>query len=229
MSITQKSTSLSTADNPTARLAAWAIGVFAVIVLLDQILKIWVKTHFWLGEDYKIFSWFHLRFVENNGMAFGMEIGSKLILTLFRLVAVGVLGYIIYRCIKSGRYGKWVIITLSLLTAGAFGNLIDCLFYGEIFNNPYPPETAQFVPWGDGYATFGFGRVVDMFYFPLFSFTWPEWLPLVGGKEFSFFDPVFNLADAAVTVSMGVLLIFYSRWFGHKHEAAQAKHNDPGK
>lgn len=194
--------------------AIWAVAVFVAVIVIDQIIKIIVKTNLWLGEDVELCSFAHIRFVENNGMAFGMEMGSKLILTIFRFLAVGVLIWLLWRVIKRQRYPLGFVITLALITAGAAGNLIDCLFYGEIFNNPYPPQVAQFVPWGDGYASFGHGRVVDMFYFPLFSFTWPDWFPFVGGKVFSFFDPVFNFADAAVSVGMLILIIFYNKYFG---------------
>ena len=175
-----------------------ATGVILLVVILDQILKIWVKTGFYLGEDYRIFDWFQLVFVQNNGMAFGMEMGSKLFLTLFRIVAVGVLIWIIARL----RNRPWVscgfMVCIALITAGAAGNIIDCVFYGLIFNNPMPPEVAVMFPEGGGYAPVFHGMVVDMFYFPLFSFNWPEWVPWVGGENFLFFQPVFNLADAAI-------------------------------
>lgn len=169
------------------------------------------------GEDIEIFSWFHIRFVQNNGMAFGMELGSKLFLTLFRLVAVGALCWIICKLCRNKVYPKGFIACVALITAGAAGNIFDCVFYGEIFSNPYPPQIATFVAWGNGYAPLFHGLVVDMFYFPLFSFQWPEWMPLVAGKTFSFFDPVFNFADSAITVGMAILVIFYSRFLGGKH------------
>ena len=196
---------------------AWlaSIIIFLVIVI-DQIIKIWVKTNMYWGEDIEIFSWFHIRFVQNNGMAFGMELGSKLFLTLFRIVAVGVLIWIICKLCKSKSYPKGFVACVSLIAAGAAGNIFDCLFYGEIFTNPYPPQIAEFVPWGEGYASLFHGLVVDMFYFPLFSFEWPQWIPLFGGKIFSFFDPVFNFADAAISVGMIVLILFYSKYLGGK-------------
>lgn len=194
-----------------------ALAVILIVVLLDQAIKIWVKTHFYLGEDYRIFNWFQLVFVQNNGMAFGMEMGSKLFLTLFRIVAVGVLIWIIVRI----RSKEWVstgfIVCIALITAGAAGNIIDCLFYGLIFNNPYPPQVAVLFPEGGGYASLFHGMVVDMFYFPLFSFDWPQWMPWIGGKNFLFFQPVFNLADAAISVGMIVLILFYSKYLTTDH------------
>lgn len=197
---------------------AWlaSIIIFWVIVI-DQIIKIWVKTNMYWGEDIEIFSWFHIRFVQNNGMAFGMELGSKLFLTLFRIVAVGVLIWIICKLCRNKSYPKGFVTCVSLIAAGAAGNIFDCLFYGEIFTNPYPPQIAEFVPWGEGYAPLFHGLVVDMFYFPLFSFEWPQWIPLFGGKTFSFFDPVFNFADAAISVGMIILILFYSKYLGGKH------------
>lgn len=194
-----------------------ATGIILFVIIVDQILKIWVKTHMYWGEDIEIFSWFHIRFVQNNGMAFGMELGSKLFLTLFRLVAVGVLCWIIYKLCRNKAYPNGFIACVALITAGAAGNIFDCVFYGEIFTNPYPPQIATFVSWGEGYGTIFHGLVVDMFYFPLFSFQWPEWMPFFAGKTFSFFDPVFNFADAAITVGMAILIIFYSRFLGGKH------------
>ena len=200
-----------------------ALAVIMLVVILDQVIKIWVKTHFYLGEDYHIFNWFQLVFVQNNGMAFGMEMGSKLFLTLFRIVAVGVLIWIIFRI----RQKEWVstgfIVCISLITAGAAGNIIDCLFYGLIFNNPYPPEVAVMFPEGGGYAPLFHGMVVDMFYFPLFSFDWPQWMPFIGGDNFLFFQPVFNLADAAISVGMIVLILFYSKFLTTDHSSLVRK------
>jgi len=200
-----------------------ATGVILLVVILDQILKIWVKTGFYLGEDYRIFDWFQLVFVQNNGMAFGMEMGSKLFLTLFRIVAVGVLIWIIARL----RNRPWVscgfMVCIALITAGAAGNIIDCVFYGLIFNNPMPPEVAVMFPECGGYAPVFHGMVVDMFYFPLFSFNWPEWVPWVGGENFLFFQPVFNLADAAISVGMIVLILFYGKQLSADHQAQETE------
>ena len=196
------------------KLAVIAAAVAAAVIIIDQAVKIWVKTRFYLGEDLEILSWFHLRFIQNNGMAFGIELGSKLFLTFFRIVLVGALVWYICRLVKAARVPAGYMVSIALVTAGAFGNIIDCVFYGEIFSNPYPPRLAEFVPWGEGYGGIFQGYVVDMLYFPLFSFRWPEWLPFVGGKMFSFFDPVFNIADSAITVGMALIILFYSKYLG---------------
>lgn len=207
--------------------ALLAGAVILLVVALDQWLKIWIKTHFYLGEDVEILSWFHLRFVQNPGMAFGMQLGSKLFLTLFRIV-VTCLGfwYIARRCLRSD-VPRGYLVCVALVVAGALGNIFDCVLYGEIFTDPMPPHVATLVPFGDGYGRLFYGLVVDMFYFPLFSFTWPDWLPLLGGREFSFFDPVFNIADAAITVGMIAILLFYSRYlFAADEEDKDDKHSD---
>lgn len=206
---------------------AWlAIAIIVLVILIDQIIKIEVKTGMYWGQDIEITSWFHIRFIQNNGMAFGMELGSKLFLTLFRIVAVGLLIWIICRICRRDAYPPGLVACVSLITAGAAGNIFDCVFYGEIFTNPYPPEIAQFVPWGEGYSSLFHGLVVDMFYFPLFSFQWPEWMPFVGGSTFSFFDPVFNFADAAITVGMFILIIFYSKYLGGVKEGKTSSESD---
>lgn len=192
--------------------SALALILILLIIVLDQALKIWIKTHFYLGESVEIFPWFQLRFIENPGMAFGLELGSKLFLTIFRIVVVAFLAYYLWRLRKVEKAPTGYFVCIALIIAGAAGNIFDCVFYGEIFNDPMPPAVAQFVPWGDGYASLFHGKVVDMLYFPLFAFVWPEWVPGLGGQMFSFFDPVFNLADAAISVGMIVLLFFYSRY-----------------
>ncbi|MCM1452390.1 MAG: lipoprotein signal peptidase [Clostridium sp.] len=191
---------------------AAALILILLIIILDQALKIWVKTSFYLGESHEIFSWFQLRFIENPGMAFGLELGSKLFLTIFRIVVVIFLAYYLWKLRRVGKAPMGYFVCIALIIAGAAGNIFDCVFYGEIFNDPMPPQVAQFVPFGDGYAGVFHGKVVDMLYFPLFSFEWPEWMPWVGGQTFSFFDPVFNLADAAISVGMIALLLFYSKY-----------------
>lgn len=193
-----------------------ALFVILFVIISDQILKIWVKTNFYLGESYHITDWFQLHFIENNGMAFGMELGDKLFLTLFRIIAVVILIYIIHKVCKQPHYKKGFIVCLALITAGAIGNIIDCVFYGVMFDNPFPPTVATFLPDGGGYESLFYGRVVDMFYFPLFSFNWPDWMPFVGGEHFVFFQPIFNLADAAISVGIIILILFYSKYLVKK-------------
>lgn len=201
-------------------LTAWII--IAAVIILDQAMKIWIKTSFYLGEDLEILPWFHLRFIQNNGMAFGIELGSKLFLTFFRIVLVCLLVWYILRLIRKASVPCGYMTCLALITAGAFGNIIDCVCYGEIFTNPYPPTVAQLVPWGEGYGGVFHGLVVDMLYFPLFTFTWPSWMPWLGGHEFSFFDPVFNIADAAITVGMIAIVLFYTRYIGDEKKEKKA-------
>lgn len=197
-------------------------GVLALIIILaviaiDQAIKIYVKTHFYLGEDVRITSWFQLVFVENDGMAFGWQMGSKLFLTLFRIIAVGALIWLIVRLKNRPGVSAGFVACLALITAGAAGNIFDCVLYGQLFNDPLPPAVATFLPEGGGYAPIFHGKVVDMFYFPLFSFDWPEWVPVVGGDNFLFFQPVFNFADAAISVGMIAIIIFYSRYLSGDH------------
>lgn len=205
------SPSPATAGNHIGHRGLITTAIILTVIILDQILKIWVKTHFYLNEDLEITSWFHLHFIENNGMAFGMEFGPKIFLTIFRLVLAAGLIWVLVRIKAMAAVKTGFLVCLALIIAGAIGNIIDCVFYGVIFNNPMPPEVAQMFPPGGGYATLFHGRVVDMLYFPLFSFTWPGWMPGVGGQEFLFFQPVFNLADAAISCGMIAVLIFYPR------------------
>ncbi|MBJ2182900.1 MAG: lipoprotein signal peptidase [Muribaculaceae bacterium] len=210
---------------PAVSKAVLASAVILLVVALDQWLKFYIKTTFYLGEDVEILPFFHLRFVQNPGMAFGMELGSKLFLTLFRIVVTCVgFWYIVRKC-KAPEVPRGYVACVALVVAGALGNIVDCMLYGEIFTNPYPPQVATLVPFGEGYGTLFYGLVVDMLYFPLFSFTWPDWLPWLGGKDFSFFDPVFNIADAAITVGMIAILLFYSKYLlaSDKEEAIEAE------
>ena len=195
----------------TQRKYTWlSLSIVAAVLIIDQISKILVKTNMFLGEEIDVFSWFKILFVENNGMAFGLELGSKLFLTLFRIVAIFLIGYYIFKLIKkNNNLKKGYLVCLSLIFAGAIGNIIDCLFYGVIFNSPSYPMTATLFPAEGGYADLMYGKVVDMLYFPLFSFVWPDWVPVVGGSLFEFFEPVFNIADSAITIGILVLLIFY--------------------
>ena len=187
-----------------------AVIIVIAILLIDQILKIWVKTNMHLHECITITDWFKICFIENKGMAFGMEIGSKVVLSLFRIVAVSVIGYYIYLQVKQkARTGY--IVCLAMVMAGAMGNIIDCMFYGLIFNASSEFYTSYFVPFGEGYAPFLMGKVVDMFYFPLIVSTWPDWMPMVGGEDFVFFSPIFNFADASISVGVVLLLLFYRK------------------
>lgn len=184
--------------------------LFLLIILADQIIKVAVKTHMYLHQSIHITDWFQILFTENNGMAFGAEFLNKYFLTSFRIVAVSVLIYIIIRNIRRGV--SWgLLLCLVLITAGAAGNIVDCLFYGLILNNPPAPIVAEFVPWGTGYESLMMGRVVDMFYFPLVEFDWPSWIPMIGDKHFIFFSPIFNLADACISCGIIALLLFYRK------------------
>ena len=188
-----------------------ALIIILAVIIIDQAMKIWVKTHFYLGETYEITSWFKLSFVENNGMAFGWEIGSKLLLTLFRIALTALLIYYIWRIRNHAYIKRGYIACLALITAGAAGNIIDCAFYGVIFDDPAAPAVATMFPEGGGYGTLLHGRVVDMLYFPLFSWYWPDWMPWIGGERFLFFQPVFNFADAAISVGIIALILFYRK------------------
>ena len=177
-------------------------------IFIDQLIKIAVKTSMPLGGGFSVFgNWFQIRFIENNGMAFGMELFDKVYLTGFRLVAVAFLVYLIVKLIKNSEYPLGFVFAVAMIMAGAVGNIIDCLFYGEIFSSSYG-QVALFVPWGECYASLFEGRVVDMFYFPLF--TWPQWMPLIGGDIF--FSPVFNFADACISCSVVAILIWYRKF-----------------
>ncbi|MCH5309119.1 MAG: lipoprotein signal peptidase [Prevotella sp.] len=191
-----------------------AILIVVAVLLIDQAIKIWVKTSLMLHESIHVFDWFYITFIENMGMAFGMQIGSKLLLSLFRIAAITALGYYIWLEVrKQARTGY--IVCLALVFAGATGNLIDCLFYGLIFNESSPYYLSYFVPFGTGYAPFLMGKVVDMFYFPLIESNWPDWIPFVGGDHFVFFSPVFNFADACISVSIVLLFLFYREEICH--------------
>ncbi len=189
-----------------------------IIVVIDQIIKIWVKTHMQLGEEIPVFgNWFIIHFTENEGMAMGMKFAGqygKLFLSLLRLVAIGLIGWYLFDLIKKQEKSPTVIYAIALILAGAIGNMIDCAFYGKIFNESYY-QVAQLFPENGGYAPFLYGKVVDMFYFPLFEFTLPAWFPLIGGQHFLFFQFIFNFADTAVTIGVFMLLI-YSLFFNKK-------------
>ena len=202
---------------------AFAAIIILLVIIADQALKIWVKTHFCYGEEWMITDWFRLLFIENNGMAFGMELGSKMLLTWFRIIAVIAFCYYLWKIRRRTDLPRGYVACVALITAGALGNVIDCVAYGLIFDDPHAPIVAQFLPPGGGYGTLFHGRVVDMLYFPLCEWNWPEWMPLVGGDHFVFFQPVFNIADAALSVSVIVLILFYTRYLaGHEDEETAA-------
>lgn len=187
---------------------AWGAAVVILLLLfLDQASKIWVKTHMQLHESIEIFSWFQLYFTENPGMAFGMEFFNKLVLSVFRIVAVIAIAYYLIRLIRRN-YSFGFIACVALVFAGALGNIIDSVFYGVIFDHSYG-QVATFMPADGGYASLLHGKVVDMLYFPLIRTTLPDWLPIWGGEEFVFFRPVFNLADSSICVGGALLLLFY--------------------
>lgn len=190
-----------------------AAGVILAVIIADQAIKIWVKTHFYLGEDLQILDWMHIKFIENNGMAFGIQLWSKVALTLGRLAAVVFLIWVLPKLCRRRELRTGFIVAIALITAGAAGNIFDCVFYGEIFNNPPPPMVAEAFPTGGGYAGWFEGRVVDMFYFPFCSFYWPDWIPFVGGSYYEFFAYIFNLADASICVGVALLILFYSKDF----------------
>jgi len=190
-----------------------------LILLIDQLSKVYIKTHFILGESVDVFNWFKIVFVENEGMAWGKKIPGtygKLILTLFRLVAIVVIGYWLWDSARK-KVPAILMVAISLIFAGAFGNIVDSVFYGLLFGESYP-QVAQFLPEGGGYAPVFYGKVVDMLHFPLFDGYFPDWFPFWGGERFSFFDPVFNIADSAISVGVALLLLFNKKAFPKKEE-----------
>ena len=185
-----------------------AILLVVVILIIDQVIKIEVKTSMSLGEAIHVTDWFYIDFVENNGMAYGMTFINKLVLSILRLAAITVIARYIWKVVKQGMRTRYVVF-LSMILAGAMGNMLDSMFYGLIFNASTPFTVASFVPFGTGYADFLTGKVVDMFYFPLIVTTYPDWMPWKGGEEFVFFAPVFNFADACISVGIVIFFLFY--------------------
>jgi len=195
--------------------------IIIIILLVDQISKIYIKTHFELGDEIKIFNWFRILFVENDGMAWGAKLSdftsvitdrtAKVILTSFRLVAIVGIGYWLWSSIRN-KGSKILIAAVSLIFAGAFGNIIDSVFYGVLFNDSYG-QVASFLPTEGGYGGLLHGKVVDMLHFPMWKGYLPDWIPFYGGNYFTFFNPVFNIADMAISSGVGMLLVFNKRAF----------------
>lgn len=203
------------------------IAVFVIVFLLviDQISKIWVKTNMALYDSIEITKWFKIYFVENNGMAFGIEAIGKLFLSIFRIIAVGFITVYLIKIIKRG-YKVGFVICISMVLAGAFGNIIDSVLYGEIFSASFPGHVANFVPIGEGYSSWLHGKVVDMLYFPLIETTLPNWVPFWGGTEILFFRFIFNLADASISVGVALLLLFYRKTLSHSLQTEKERQNE---
>ncbi len=198
--------------NRSSAQSLFAISLTILVLVVDQLIKIMVKTGMYLHQSIRVTDWFYILFTENKGMAFGIEIFDKLFLTSFRIIAVSVLIWYLVKLIKGGV--SWGYLTcIVLIMSGAAGNIFDSLFYGMIFNNPAPPQVAQFVPWGTGYEDFMMGHVVDMFYFPLVEWDWPVNMPIWGGMHFVFFSPIFNFADACISCGVIALILFYNKVF----------------
>lgn len=191
-----------------------AVLVIISVLVLDQISKVWVKTNMALYDAIEITKWFKIYFVENNGMAFGIEAIGKLFLSVFRIIAVVFISIYLVKIVKQ-EYKFGFIICVSLVLAGAFGNIIDSVFYGEIFSASYQGHVAQRVPLGEGYSSWLHGKVVDMLYFPIIDTTLPSWIPIWGGKDVLFFRFIFNLADASISVGATCLLLFYRKTLSH--------------
>ncbi|WP_372756361.1 lipoprotein signal peptidase [Mariniflexile sp.] len=198
-----------------------SIVLIVIILLLDQISKVYIKTHFMLQENIEVFSWFQIYFIENDGMAWGTKISdfvsfisdrtAKVVLTLFRVVAIFGIGYWLYDATKN-KASRILILAVALIFAGALGNIIDSVFYGVLFEDSFN-QVATFLPEGGGYDSLLHGRVVDMLYFPLFEVDLPEWFPISGGKRFNFFEPVFNIADMAISTGFIMLIVFNKKAF----------------
>lgn len=188
--------------------------IIIVILLIDQISKFYIKTNFILGEEVYVFEWFRIVFVENEGMAWGAKIPGaygKLFLTLFRIVAIGGIGYWLWDSVRKNA-PRILIICIVLIFAGALGNIIDSVFYGIIFGDSHQ-QVATLFPEGGGYGTLFHGKVVDMLYFPLYNDILPSWIPIWGGERFTFFDPVFNIADSSISIGVILLLLFNKKAF----------------
>lgn len=204
-------------------------GLTLLVVLLlviDQAIKFAVKLNMTIGESIPVFgNWFQICFIENNGMAFGMQFGGslgKLALSLFRVVLIGFIIYYLGKLTKKEETPTGVLVGFSLILVGAIGNVIDCLFYGSIFSESTYTQLAELFPDGGGYSALLYGKVVDMFYFPIINTVWPDWVPFVGGEEFVFFRPVFNFADACISVAVIYMLIFQRKFFAAEENPSAA-------
>lgn len=195
-----------------------------LILIIDQWSKIYIKTHFVLGESVEVFNWFKILFIENEGAAWGAKLSDvlpisdnigKLVLTIFRLFAIFGIGYWLFDVIKK-KASNTLIWAVSLIFAGALGNILDSVFYGAIFNESYNEVATLFSD--EPYGKLFYGKVVDMLYFPMVDSTWPTWMPIVGGQNFRFFEPVFNIADTAISTGVGILLVFNKRAFNKEEE-----------
>ena len=186
-----------------------ALLAITLLLIIDQASKFWVKTHMQLYDSIEVFSWFKFYFIENPGMAFGIELVDTYILVIFRVIVVGWFGTVIYKLIKKDKFKFGFILCLSMILAGAIGNIIDCAFYGVWFEDSLN-NVAKFLP-EKGYSTYLSGKVVDMLSFPLIKTTWPSWMPLWGGQPFVFFRPIFNIADSSICVNAFILIFFYKK------------------
>jgi signal peptidase II len=192
-----------------------SVALIVVLLILDQVIKVWIKTHMMLGEEFSVFGdWFLIHFIENNGMAFGMELEGewgKILLSLFRIFAVCGIGWYLYD-ISTKKAPLGLVISIALIFSGAMGNIIDSAFYGLIFNDSYY-QVSTFMPEAGGYSSFLHGKVVDMLYFPLLEGRFPEWIPMWGGEHYIFFRPVFNIADSYITIGVTSILLFQRKYF----------------
>lgn len=193
--------------------------LIVIVLVIDQLSKIYIKTHFELGDSVEVFSWFKVLFIENSGAAWGAKLSDflpvsesigKLILTVFRLFAVVGIGYWLFDAIRKNA-AKTLVLAVSLIFAGALGNIIDSVFYGLVFDHSNGQVATLFSD--EPYGSMFYGRVVDMLYFPMVDAVWPEWIPYFGGKNFRFFEPVFNIADTAISTGVGILLVFNKKAF----------------
>lgn len=197
--------------------------ILGLVLTCDQVFKIWIKTNMYLGQEFPVFgNWFLIHFTENNGMAFGFEFGAdagKLFLSVFRVIAIGGIVWYLVRIVRR-KSPRGVIVCISLILAGAIGNMIDSAFYGMLFNDSFN-RVASFLPADGGYAPLLFGKVVDMLYFPLIDGFLPSWVPFWGGDYFVFFRPVFNIADSSITIGVIILLLFHRNFFRDEKEGEE--------